>query len=290
MEVRGKLSFIQHNVNRQPEAQQAVLQQAFESKADIVFLQEPALASINGAWICYQHPSYHPILPEPGLSLTEIAQRPRVLTYVRRLLGLQVNPRFDLASDPDFQVIEVTATEPFIAVNIYNEKARPPQVGLEPSPGLYTLDRFFQHQQLLQRLQQQPALLVGDFNLHHTWWNAVAQPSTRADRLVRWLVGAKATLLNDPEAGGTFIRRNLQHTSVIDLTFHTTFTRTNWTEWAYLQPTGSDHEAITFTAYFTEHQHQHQETHQLGFNCKKADWPAFGKHVQAYIEPIKQQL
>ena len=164
MEVRGKLSFIQHNVNRQPEAQQAVLQQAFESKADIVFLQEPALASINGAWICYQHPSYHPILPEPGLSLTEIAQRPRVLTYVRRLLSLQVNPRFDLALDPDFQVIEVGAGEPFIAVNLYNEKARHLQVDQGP----YTLDRFFQNQQLLQRLQQQPALLVGDFNLHYT--------------------------------------------------------------------------------------------------------------------------
>ena len=152
MKESGKLSFIQHNVNRQPEAQQAVLQQAFESKADIVFLQEPALAPNHGTWICYQHPSYYPILPEPGLSLTEIAQRPRVLTYVRRLLGLQVNPRFDLTSDPNFQVIEVTAIKSFTTVNLYNEKARPPQVGLEPSLGLYTLDRFFQHQQLLQQL------------------------------------------------------------------------------------------------------------------------------------------
>ena len=71
----GKLSFIQHNVNRQPEAQQAILQQAVKSQTDIVFLQEPALAPNplrNGAWICYQHPSYYPILPEPGLSLSEI--------------------------------------------------------------------------------------------------------------------------------------------------------------------------------------------------------------------------
>ena len=73
MKESGKLSFIQHNVNRQPEAQQAVLQQAFESKADIVFLQKPALAPNHGTWICYQHPSYYPILPELGLSLTEIA-------------------------------------------------------------------------------------------------------------------------------------------------------------------------------------------------------------------------
>ena len=48
MKESGKLSFIQHNVNRQLEAQQAVLQQAFESKADIVFLQEPALAPNHG--------------------------------------------------------------------------------------------------------------------------------------------------------------------------------------------------------------------------------------------------
>ena len=81
-------------------------------------------------------------------------------------------------------------------------------------------------------------------------WNAEAQPSSRADILVTWLVGIKASLLNDAEASGTFIRRNLKHTSVIDLTFYTPFTRTNWTEWAYLHPTGSDHEAIGFTAYF----------------------------------------
>src|SRR6266516_549820 len=144
----NKLSFIQHNVNRQPEAQQAILQQAVESQTDIVFLQEPALApnpSRNGTWICYQHPSYYSILPEPGLFLTEIPQRPRVLTYIYRLLGLQVNPRFNLALDPDFQVIEVVAIEPFITVNVYNEKARPPAI--EP----YTLDRFFHYQQLLQR-------------------------------------------------------------------------------------------------------------------------------------------
>ena len=76
--------------------------------------------------------------------------------------------------------------------------------------------------------------------------------------------------------------------AALDLTFHTTFARTNWTKWAYLQPTGSDHEAICFTAYSTDP--RHQETPQLGFNCKKADWPAFGKHVQTYVKPIEQQL
>src|SRR6266516_1482151 len=145
----NKLSFIQHNVNRQPEAQQAILQQAVESQTDLIFLQEPAFARNprNGTWIYYQHPSYYPILPEPGLSLTEIPLRPRVLIYVRRLLGLQVNPRFDLASDPNYQIIEVATIESFITVNLYNEKARPPAIGL------YTLDRFFQHQRLLQKLQ-----------------------------------------------------------------------------------------------------------------------------------------
>lgn len=230
-----KLSFIQHNTNKRPEAHYALLQQAFESQTDIVFIQEPYFASNplnHGTWICIQHPSYYPILPEPGLSLTEIPRKPRVLTYVRKLLGLEVNPRFDLAVDPDFQVIEIAAVEPFLAINLYNEKTR--HAGEDPSQGLsqqlsqppghpttYTLDRFFQQKELLQKLQ--PALLVGDFNLHHTWWNSEAQPTASANRLVTWLVGIQATLLNDPEAGGTFIRTNLRHTSVIDLTFYTTF-------------------------------------------------------------------
>ena len=153
-------------------------------------------------------------------------------------------------------------------INVYNERARPPVTGP------YTLDRFFQHYQLLQKLQRQPSLLLGDFNLHHTWWNAKAQPSNEANRLVTWLVRAKASLLNDLEARGTFIRHNLRHTSIINLTFHTPFTRTNWIEWAYLQPTGSDHKAIGFTAHFTTQHHvtaQHHVTPQPGFNCKKAN-------------------
>ena len=53
--MSGKLSFIQHNVNRQPKAQRAILQQAVESQTDLIFLQEPAFTRNprNGTWIYY---------------------------------------------------------------------------------------------------------------------------------------------------------------------------------------------------------------------------------------------
>ena len=77
----------------------------------------------------------------------------------------------------------------------------------------YTVER-------LQRLYSTiplgfPAILAGDFNLHHFWWNPQAQPSrvTKARELVQWLDSIQATLLNNPLVtieGGTLLRGGLR--------------------------------------------------------------------------------
>src|SRR6202008_1004859 len=98
-----------------------------------------------------------------------------------------------------------------------------------------------------------PAIIAGDFNLHHPSWNCTATPQnvSKAARLVRWLESSKATLLTDNEQGsqGTFHRSNLKSTSIIDLSFYTSFKKLTWGGWTIGAATGSDHEAIAFQAY-----------------------------------------
>ena len=114
---------------------------------------------------------------------------------------------------------------------------------------LYTVNRL-----LLPLKLKTPAVIAGDFNLHHPRWNAAADPakSLRAQPLVAWLDKNKAELLVDAEEinrhGGTLLRENLQATSVINLAFSIRFRKTCWGHWHFLPATGSDHEAIAFEA------------------------------------------
>ncbi|KAK8093085.1 uncharacterized protein PG998_014486 [Apiospora kogelbergensis] len=134
----------------------------------------------------------------------------------------EVNPRFDLVSDPYMQVLEViTPIENFYIVNIYNQA---------DEKGSLTVQR-------------------GDLNLHHPWWNPLAKSSPLAERLTCHLQSVQATLLIDHAAieshGGTFHRPNSKRTSVIDLAFSIGFRCLHWQDWSYLPGTGSDHEAVS---------------------------------------------
>ena len=63
--------------------------------------------------------------------------------------------------------------------------------------------------------------LIGDYNLHHTRWNALARNPTReAKELVDWLDKYNCQLLNSDEQKGTFYRSNIREKSIIDLAFY----------------------------------------------------------------------
>jgi exonuclease III len=266
------IKFIQVNLNKQDIAYQTALQLAFESQTDILLLQEPYCPrnyQTNG-YIGLQHSAYHLITPQPTQSLSNIRIKPRVLTYIRKASNLEFTPKYDLSADPDLQVIEVVEKETFYIVNVYNERER-----LEEGLGPSTVDRLLQHLDL-----RQPAIIAGDFNLHHTWWNSLANPSrvSKANILVKWLQKHKATLLVDSEEtnekGGTFIRSNLTTTSIIDLAFYTSFKKLAWNNWRYIEPTGSDHETIAFEAFDPTSRGSENrllEQLQATYNCKIAD-------------------
>ena len=142
---------------------------------------------------------------------------------------------------------------------------------------------------LLQYLQpDKPAIIAGDFNLHHPWWNCTASPAkaSKAMKLVKWLEAMKATLLINTEEinlkGGTYHKPGLKSTSIIDLAFYTSFKKLVWGKWSFTEHTGSDHEAITFEASLAESpQSTNTETRKPNYNYKKADWNQFCTTLRA---------
>ena len=87
-----------------------------------------------------------------------------MLTYICKASGLDFTPRYNLASNPDIQAIGITTSlEPFIVLNVYNERERLESPLEGPVRlGRYTVNRLLQFIQL-----DQPALIAGDFNLYH---------------------------------------------------------------------------------------------------------------------------
>jgi hypothetical protein len=272
------ITFLQHNCARRDVVHHTVLQQAFESNTTVLLLQEPHFPHITQpdgttGFIALHHPAYHTVLP-CDLQGTIVATRPRVMAYVRKnTIDFSPSPPYDL----DLQLIRVSTAEPFIVVNLYNERRE----------GTYT------DQRLLPALQLDlPAVIVGDFNRHHYWWNPTVADSTRLQQstlLVQWLQGIGATLLVDPEeaALGTFHRSNLQGTSIIDLAFYTTFRHYHWSNWHIAEHSGSDHEVIGFTAAYSGPSSP-AATALPSYHLAKADWTAFTEELQR-AEPLLQQ-
>lgn len=285
------MTFIQHNVGHSRVPMQAVLQQGFESNTDILLLQEPYTPkSPEGKYICITHPEYHTVPPRSESSPSSMAQRPRVLTYIRKKANIQFNPRYDLCEDPDMQIIKIIdPLEPFFIINIYNEHQRLPNGASsstpDPSqPWLRTADRLLFPLQLTQ-----PTLIAGDFNSHHPLWNADANPGrvSQAEPLVQWAARNRAALFISVdeinEKGGTLIRDNLLYQSVIDLAFTSRFSRFVWDDWRYSIATGSDHEVICFQASCQVPIPSTPHSLPSGFNIQKADWGKFEHELKQQV-------
>ena len=289
------LNFIQHNTHKHDVAQHTLLEQASRNQTDVILVQEPALArnKMQGlsadAYICITHPSYDVFTPQPATDLSRIPIAPRVLVYIRKNARIQANPRYDICADPDLQVIEIVGIpEPFLIVNCYNEQQQRQEGQRQRSERQEdrTVNRLLQHIQLDHR---QPALIAGDFNAHHPWWNPACNPSaiSAARPLAEWLTEHQAVLINDPEVTnekGTYI--SAAH-SVIDLAFHRGFQTTTWGNWRYLEGTGSDHEVIGFAATPDVETIATAVARPL-FNWKKANWEVFAAELQRGTQGLQQ--
>ena len=295
----GCIKLIQHNANRQEAAHHSVLQQGLENAADIILLQEPYCPKVEGVYIGLQHSAYNLVIPIDNTALSAIPARPRVLVYIRKASNLEYTPRYDLFNDLDMQAIEVIGLETFLIYNIYNEKERdgpnlsPSQNRLRQRRRYTTIERLLLHTQI-----QEPTILVGDFNLHHPLWNCTATPAkaAKAAKLVNWLDNQGAVLAIDPEEvsekGGTYNRKGLKAISIIDLAFYSSFKKLAWSNWHFLDNSGSDHEVITLTAKpispFTNN--MLHNTRPPLFNYKLANWEKYSKLIRQKEATTTQQI
>ena len=112
--------------------------------------------------------------------------------------------------------------------NVYNEK----QIGSEDHE--YTVERKLSTVELPAR-----AIICGDFNAHHSWWNSRVNNPVRADALVQWLKQQNCELINTPDESTYQQYCTNGASSVLDLTFATQATAEIVTDW-------SIHEVIYF--------------------------------------------
>ena len=122
------------------------------------------------------------------------------------------------------------------------------------------------------------AIVCGDFNAHHPWWNSRIGSLVRADNLVTWLSARNCTLMNTPDESTYTQYRQNGARSVLDLIFATEQLAEIAANWAILGEAaiGLDHEVIYFellldSAAFVENP---MMTASI-FNTERAEWGKF---------------
>src|SRR5436190_18200333 len=184
------------------------LEIGLELKIDYVLLQEPYINMTTKTTI--SHSAYYYIISENG----EI--KSRVMIFAKKDSRFQFCQRLDICFDTDILIIDIndsqnTKAEVIQLINIYNEKS------LAENSNEWTVKRS-----LKKIIPYTNAIICGDFNSHHLWWNSAVSDATakKAIPLGNWLQQFQFDLISEPD-NGTFHRSNLVRNSNIDLVFST---------------------------------------------------------------------
>jgi hypothetical protein len=200
------IRLIQHNTAKSTNVMQTLLHLAHKT-TDIILVQEPWVRfdKNSNTWNTLSHPSYTSILPPSPAHI-----RPRVATFLSKTAAhISLTPRNDLANDPDAQCLTLStpSTPPILLINLYNEKSQ------SPDNDERTIERCIHQIPLPDR-----AIIVGDFNAHHQWWNSSVKTPKRAETIINWTDTHRLQLINEEDIP-TYHYRNGTGTSILDLTF-----------------------------------------------------------------------
>lgn len=268
--MSNKTSFkvLQANLNRSAPATESALQMAIELKIDLLVIQEPRILHQSIPEGNYSnarsiaHPSFSQILP------ASLEFRPRTLVYVAKSFKPLVTISSSSPKDSDLLVIDIIEGQSKIQLlNIYNESDQSTQ--LHP---LKTLERC-----LYTRTIEPCSILLGDFNMHHPWWDPLAIASPAATQLVNWLEDNGLALLNSPGTG-TFFRPHMARETVLDLTLATSSIANRIEDWQIIPDLGSDHSGVLFTVTRSSTSPELFQGSELPkFNTKLANWERFSE-------------
>jgi hypothetical protein len=161
------LRVLQVNVRRSWPVHNCALETAFQTKADIILIQEPETVALNHCTQAYE--AYRTLVPQDRWPT-----RPRIMPYNRKDNGLTAVKPSGLSSD----LLEVAVSGrrfPLCHIwNVYNSPAGSAGAGEAVN--------------LLVQQQIQPNILIaGDFNLRHSAWDYTPQhDSPDSARLEFW--------------------------------------------------------------------------------------------------------
>jgi Endonuclease-reverse transcriptase len=197
----GKIEIIQHNAARQIPVMHSYLEIAFKASIDFVLIQKPWIARDNIETVLY--PAYISILSPRNEEI-----RPRVAIFTRKNTPYSYTARPDISTDPDILVLQISGPgiRPFQLINLYNKK------GLRENQE-WTVKRSLQDIKPEKR-----AIIYGDFNAYHSWWNSRISNPIRYLELILWLERYNFELKNIEDIA-IFHRPNIENISIIDLTF-----------------------------------------------------------------------
>jgi len=161
------LKILQINLNCSALATESALQYSIENKIDIIIVQEPWLVRPSQG-LDYKntrlvvHQGFIQLIPNTEL-------RPRTLAYIARNSNFNTSISSISPKDPDLLILDITSGNfDFQLVNIYNEAD-------QEKIGPKTLERVLYP---ISNSLQSNLLVLGDFNLHHAWWDPLTNTTT----------------------------------------------------------------------------------------------------------------
>lgn len=196
--IRNKarsVTILSLNVGRGAQSHEIAVNQAYLSDIDIILIQEPYIFHDRSRRITKHHPGYHSFSP----NLDWNSHKPRVITYIRKGLGLHASQIY--ISSNDIVILRLTSSNGKI-LNIFNIYNAPYNPNIQSTIEiLYTLPRIS---------LQGSCLLQGDFNLHHTRWqpSLARSPTPGSEQFVEWLEDNNFNLIS-PQDKSTHNRGNV---------------------------------------------------------------------------------
>jgi hypothetical protein len=267
--ISSSIKVLQVNLNKSQAATESALQAAIETKVDLILVQEPWL--YNQGVVSFEesysinHPSFTQLLPRNRIL------RPRTLVYVSRSFKPLVSLATSSPDDPDIQVIDIVEGSSKIQIlNIYNEADQAKQ-------GPRTLERALYPFQLYRH-----SIVLGDLNIHHSWWDPLARHSQGSRELVEWIETNHLSLLNSP-GKPTFFRPHTRP-SILDLTLATPSLATKAIDWQTLPDLGSDHLGILFLLQGSRATLIDSPLEVERFDTRRANWDLFRTTLKASLK------
>ncbi len=256
---------LQHNYARSTQIMHACMKFA-KNKTDIVILQELWMRDEN---ITISHSSF--ICIKSNVQNTRV----RVLIFVaKNAKKFTCTSRSDIVNSEDMQAISIANNKiqrEILLFNIYNEKSQNAD-----DEQLYMIE----WELAKVMLNSEQKVIIKDFNVHHSWWNAKISNFIRTKALINWINLHKCDLINTSDID-TYHSYSSQSSSILDLAFASKNMRNHIKNWHIDENANTEfnHEVILFTIV-TKKMKLIENSLNASYNLQKVDWKDFDEHLQ----------